>query len=232
MNRHTRQLRLQRGVLGLLTVFSLSFIPATVWAQTEDAETQAETPRLNLLERLRQSEPQQAAVTPADDARLERIAARCVASQEKLSAHIDRVKASKASHVTVFEKLSLRIENLLPRLTAASVETAELETAYKEFTALVEQLKNDVSAHETLLSSAATMPCAEKPSEYIESLKQLRASHALIAKQYAETKTNARTVLLPALATLKEAIRSSQTPVATPPEEDPATEASSEGSDT
>lgn len=169
--------------------------PAVVSAQNDSGNQSDETVTTqNTAEaesdrqaRLEEAKKNQA--TKLTSAEERRVAGLCKASQTVITRLQAKVKTTAQARNTRYEAITTKLDTLVTRLQAASVDTTALEAAIAALkTKITAHTTTSLEGYQTALADLAEMDCATDPSGFKAVLTQTRTQRGTLVDQAKELK--------------------------------------------
>lgn len=167
--------------LGLLTVTPLVFahtedtVSATASDQSTEAKADDAATIKSRVEKLKTD--LKIKLTTVEEARFKE---RCKAAQGTVGALITRFGTGVIKRTKAYENLSHRLEDLIPKLKAANINTTELEQQKTELDAKIATYNTDLAAYKQALNDLKAFDCVTDPTGFKAALEAARTAHAAL----------------------------------------------------
>ncbi len=141
--------------------------------------------------------------TKLTNAQQTRLQNRCKNAQGKLQSVTQRTAAVQQNREKIYTKLLDRIAELQPKLTAANVDTAQIDATVTELKAAIESFKTNSSAYEQAVKDAAELDCQADSVAFQASLTSARTALQKVRSDATNIRTITNQKVKPALVAAK-----------------------------
>lgn len=107
----------------------------------------------------------------------------CKASQGKVTSASNNLKNAVERRKGHYQTISTKIDDLIVKLEAASIEATELKAAKTEIDAKAAKIAQAATEYETALSDLSTMDCATDPTGFKAALTVAREKRAALLSE-------------------------------------------------
>lgn len=132
-----------------------------------------------------------------------RLQNRCKNAQGRLQSVTQKTTAVQQNREKIYTKLLDRIAELQPKLVAAGVDTAQIESSVAELKAAIESFKASSSAYEQAIKDTAELDCQADPVAFQASLTSSRTVLQKVRSDAANIRTITNQKVKPALVAAK-----------------------------
>ncbi len=202
-------------LLGFIAWFGLIIIamPSFAQGQAETDETTEQTDPTGSETIKNRIEARRTALkTALDQARKDRITARCEAAQAKLETRQESANQVLVNRKERYSKIQSRLDKLISRLDAAEIDTAALSLVDTQLDELIADFQVDFNNYVVALSDAASIDCVADTEGFVAAIEDARtqlntskegamAIRALIQNDIKTALTDIKTALVSARST-------------------------------
>jgi hypothetical protein len=188
--------KMKKIITGLAVfIFVAVAVPSAVSAQQNNPVTNSNNTTTQSSEdkdterqlRIEEAKKNEVRITATEE---RRIAGLCKASQTVVARVQTKMQKTAETRTTRYEAVSKKLDTLVAKLKAASIDTTELEAA---IAVMDEKIATHLSTllinHQTALADLAEMDCASDPSGFKALLSEVRSQRAALVDQANELKS-------------------------------------------
>ncbi|MCE7936273.1 hypothetical protein DYH10_00560 [Candidatus Saccharibacteria bacterium CPR2] len=202
------------GIIAILVVLA-SVVIAPVYAIEENTEQESTTTKptdttledkkkeyeAKKAERLKELEAKAKAKT--DAAKEKRIKAKCQAAQGILKGVSTSAENIKTNRKKIYERLTGKVEELLPGVKEAGIDTTKLEADIAQLKTLLNEVDANFDIYTEKLNSAVESSCQDNPSSFYELLETARNARASLIDSINKVKEFVINTIKPDLQEIK-----------------------------
>jgi chromosome segregation ATPase len=149
-------------------------------------------------------EKAEAKITAAEE---RRVAGRCIAAQKTVENLQTKMNTVVENRREKYSEITSKLENLVVKLQAASVDTVELEAAIAEVNADVDTALTNIEAYNTSLTDLVGMDCESDPAGFKALVDSAREQRKEIISSHGQLRSRINDSVKPVLQALRERIQ-------------------------
>lgn len=192
----------------LIAISAVIVLVVPVQAQETNTTTTPETsPSSPQADRSKRIEKHKSELkTKLSTAQQTRLQSRCKNAQGKLQSVSQKTTAVQQNREKIYTKLLGNIAELQPKLTAAGVDTTNLDASVVELKAAIELFKTDSVTYEQATKDTAELDCQADPVAFQASLAATRTAMQKVRADAVSIRSITNQKIKPALVIAKTAI--------------------------
>lgn len=191
-----------------LMVFSVIGLPATIYAETSSSSSSTNTGANSTEQESRLEKYKTKLAEVLTEAAKTRIAARCVAAQVLVGAHLKTAKSASTARTNTYNDILRELAAVSSAASNKGVDVTTLNTDTTSLKTKITTYTSDNNTYQTALDDLAGLDCKTDPTAFKAALETARADQIAVLGDAKDIRTFLAQTIKTDLANIKAALKS------------------------